>query len=122
MIQRDLRLKSNEITTDMIEHIVDKIVSEIEPEKIILFGSHAKDSTALDSDLDLFVIKDGDVENREIRRQIDLLLFGRRFGLDIIVRKSEEVEANMMDNNPFYVYHIFRDGKVVYDRAEEIAG
>ena len=70
MIQRDRRLKSNEITTDMIEHIVDKIVSEIEPEKIILFGSHAKDSTALDSDLDLFVIKDGDVENREIRKKL----------------------------------------------------
>lgn len=120
MIQRDVKLSTNEITDRLIKYIIDKIVSEIHPDKIILFGSYARGTATKDSDLDLFIIKDGKVENREIRRKIDLLLFGRRFGVDIIVRKPQEVEANLRDNNPFYVYHIFRDGKVVYDQEKEI--
>ena len=120
MIQRDVKLSTNEITDGLIKYIIDKIVKEIHPDKIILFGSHAQRTATKDSDLDLFIIKDGKAENREIRRKIDLLLFGRKFGVDIIVRKPLEVEANLRDNNPFYVYHIFRDGKVVYDREKEI--
>jgi len=120
MIQGDIKLNTDNVTDELIGYMVDKIVSEIHPEKIILFGSHATGTTTKDSDLDLFIIKDGNVENREIRRKIDLLLFGRRFGVDIIVRKPQEVEANLKDNNPFYIYHIFRDGKVVYDRKEDI--
>jgi predicted nucleotidyltransferase len=120
MVQRDLKLSTNDITDELIKYIIDKIASEIHPEKIILFGSHAMGTATKDSDLDLFIVKDDKVENREIRRKIDLLLLGRRFGVDIIVRKPQEVEANLKDNNPFYVYHIFRDGKVVYDREKEI--
>jgi len=116
MIQRDLKLSTNHITNELITYIIDKIVWEIHPEKIILFGSHATGTATKDSDLDLFIIKDSEEENREIRRKIDLLLFGRRFGIDIIVRKPQEVEANLKDNNPFYIYHIFKDGKVIYDR------
>ena len=120
MIQRDLKLSTNDITDGLIKYIIDKIVSEINPEKIILFGSHAMGTATKNSDLDLFIIKDGKVGNREIRRKINLLLFGRRFGVDIIVRKPEEVEVNLKDNNPFYVYNLFRDGRVVYDREKEI--
>lgn len=120
MIQRDVKLSTSEVTDGLIKYIIDKIVSEIHPDKIILFGSYARGTATKDSDLDLFIIKDGKVENREIRRQIDLLLFGRRFGVDIIVRKPQEVEANLRDNNPFYVYHIFRDGRTLYDREKEI--
>jgi len=120
MIQRDLKLSTNHITNELITYIIDKIVWEIHPEKIILFGSHATGTATKDSDLDLFIIKDGEEENREIRRKIDLLLFGRRFGIDIIVRKPQEVEANLKDNNPFYIYHIFKDGKVIYDRRKEV--
>ncbi len=122
MIQRDLKLSTNHITNELITYIIDKIVWEIHPEKIILFGSHATGTATKDSDLDLFIIKDGEEENREIRRKIDLLLFGRRFGIDIIVRKPQEVEANLKDNNPFYIYHIFKDGKVIYDRRKEVTG
>jgi hypothetical protein len=52
--------------------------------------------------------------------QRDVKLSTNNFTVDIIVRKPQEVEANLKDNNPFYVYHIFRDGKIVYDRKEEI--
>ena len=59
MIQRDLKLSTNDITDGLIKYIIDKIVSEINPEKIILFGSHATGTATKNSDLDLFIIKDG---------------------------------------------------------------
>ncbi len=95
---------------------MDKIVSAIQPEKVVLFGSYARGDTKPDSDLNLLVVKDTPQENREIRREIDRLLTGRRFGIDIIVRKPEEVAENLRDGNPFYLYHIFKQGKILYER------
>ena len=72
MIQRDVKLSTNEITDGLIKYIIDKVVSEIHPDKIILFGSYARGTATKDSDLDLYILKDGKVEKIEIRRTIDL--------------------------------------------------
>ena len=44
------------ITEQLIEEIKDRIVSAVQPEKIILFGSYAYGTPTKDSDLDLLVI------------------------------------------------------------------
>ena len=116
VLEKDINLKTSRLTYDLINYIVDKIVCAIQPEKILIFGSYARGDSDQDSDLDLLVIKDSQQKNREIRREIDGLLTGRRFGIDIIVRKPEEVTENLKDNNPFYLHHIFKDGKVLYER------
>ena len=43
------------ITPELINYIVEKLVREIQPEKIILFGSYARGDFDRDSDLDLFL-------------------------------------------------------------------
>jgi predicted nucleotidyltransferase len=116
MLEKDPKLKTSSLTEDLINYIKNKIVSSIQPEKIILFGSYARGDSDQDSDLDLLVIKDSQQKNREIRREIDSLLTGRRFGIDVIVRSPEEVEENLKDGNPFYLNHIFKEGKVLYER------
>lgn len=110
----DEKLRTDKITPELIDYVVQKIVREIQPEKIILYGSYARGDFHRDSDLDLFIIKDGQESSREVRRQIDALLRGRRFSLDVRVRKLSEVESNFRAKNPFYLYHIFKDGKVLY--------
>jgi predicted nucleotidyltransferase len=112
----DKRLNTEKINPELIEYIVKKIVREIQPEKIILFGSYARGDFNRNSDLDLFIIKDGQESSRIIRRKLDVLLWGRKFPIDLIVRKTEEVEWNFRAKNPFYLYHIFRDGKVLYEK------
>lgn len=37
--------------------------------------------------------------------------------VDLLVRKPKEVEWNFRAQNPFYLYHIFRDGKVLYEKS-----
>lgn len=116
MIERDPRLQVEQITPALLDYIVQKIVSHIAPERVILFGSLARGETGPESDLDLFIVQRGDSSNRAVRRTIDQLLLGRRFAVDIIVRKPEEVQRNVADGNPFYTRHLFQEGKILYER------
>jgi predicted nucleotidyltransferase len=113
----DQNLKTEKVTPALIEYIVNKIAREIQPEKIILFGSYARGDFEKNSDLDLFIVVKDDVESsRLIRRKVDALLWGRRFPVDVIVRKEEDIQWNFRAKNPFYVHGIFKDGKVLYEK------
>ncbi len=114
--KRDSRLQTEQITPELIAYIVEKIVRSVSPEQIVLFGSHARGDATHGSDLDLFIIHTSHKSNREIRRQIEAALWNRRFGIDLIVRHSEEVAQNITDGNPFYTQHLFGEGKALYER------
>lgn len=107
---------------ERIEHLREQIVAAVDPQQIILFGSHARDEARPNSDVDLLVVHDTDRTNREVRRQLEQLFLDRRFGLDLIVRTPEEVKRNLADENPFYTHHIFEEGRVLHERAREKAG
>jgi predicted nucleotidyltransferase len=114
----DQNLNTDRITPELIQYIINRIVQRINPEKIILFGSYARQDFNSDSDLDLFiVIKDEWESIRLIRRKIDALLWGRKFPLDLMVRKEEDIKRNFRAKNPFYIHNIFRDGKVLYEKG-----
>jgi predicted nucleotidyltransferase len=115
-LQRDARLQTRQVTPELIAYIVEKIARGIAPRQIILFGSHAREEAEDDSDLDLLIIQDSPATNREVRRRIEGLLWGRRFGVDLIVRRPEEVAWNVADGNPFYTRHILAEGRVLYER------
>jgi len=117
-MERDKKLNTESITPELINYIVQKIVREIQPEKIILFGSYAKGNFDKGSDLDLFIIKDDKkLTSSEMRRKVDALLRGRKFSVDLFVRKPSEVAMNIRAENPFYLYHVFQDGKVLYEKS-----
>jgi predicted nucleotidyltransferase len=116
-LRQDPRLQTKQVTPELITYIVEKIVQGVAPQRIILFGSHARGEAASTSDLDLFIVQDSTMSNREMRRQIEFLLWGRRFGVDLIVRRPEEVEKNVADGNPFYTRHILREGRVLYEQS-----
>jgi len=115
-LQRDARLQTRQLTPELIAYIIEKIARDVAPQRIILFGSHARGEAADTSDLDLFIVQDSPASNREVRRRIESLLWGRRFGVDLIVRRPEEVARNVADGNPFYTRHILGEGKVLYER------
>lgn len=114
--QQDPRLQTQQVTPDLIAYIVEKIARGVAPQRIILFGFYARGEATAMSDLDLFIVQASEMSNREMRRQIEYLLWGRRFGVDLIVRKPEEVERNVNDGNPFYTRSILREGRVLYER------
>lgn len=58
----------NEATQNLLDEIVEKIVKEYQPEKIILFGSYAYGTPDRDSDIDLLIIKR--TKDRPIDRRV----------------------------------------------------
>lgn len=115
-------LQSDRVTPEVIEYVWRKITEAINPVKIILFGSQAEGTSDKTSDLDIFVIHDLPQPSRQVRRQLGRLFLHRRFGLDLIVRNLEQVNANLEDRNPFYTEHLFKRGVVLYDREQKTPG
>lgn len=77
---------------ELAERIAKKIVEEIHPDKVILFGSRARGEAGSESDVDLAVVYSGPKTKREIRRQINMLFLDRDFSMDVFVMTPDEME------------------------------
>ena len=95
-----------------IQKVVDQIVKEFQPEKIILFGSWAWGTPGANSDVDLFVVKDTK-NTRMLAREIDGRIFPRPFPLDLIVYRPEQIQKNQLQGD-FFITAILDKGKVLY--------
>ena len=70
---------------ERIEEMVQRIVSQFNPETIILFGSHARGEAGPDSDVDLLVVMAVEGSKRRKATEIDVALFGINVPVDLIV-------------------------------------
>ena len=107
------------LTEEVLREIVRRIVEGADPDRIILFGSHAYGTPRGDSDVDLIVVKRGVNSKREESVRIRKLLRGIPFPFDIIVVTPEEFE--FYKDEPGSIFkEAFRKGVVIYD-AEAVA-
>ncbi len=95
---------------------IERIVSSLNPEKIILFGSYAYGDPTPDSDVDLLVIMS--TKAKEIDRYIAVsnLLYPRQFPVDILVKTPKEIEKESQKKGNFFLREILTKGKVLYER------
>jgi predicted nucleotidyltransferase len=91
-------------------------VTTVQPSKIILFGSQARGDASPDSDIDLLVITKSGENREQIRLEIERVLRGRLFNMDLIVRSPEDIEWNIESENPFYIDEILNNGRVLHER------
>lgn len=75
-----------------IQEMVERIVTQFQPEKIILFGSHARGDGTTDSDVDLLVVMNVQGSKRVIQREIRAAVHDVRVPKDIIVSRPEEFQ------------------------------
>ena len=101
---------------DAIAEAVRRIAEHFDPERIILFGSHAVGNAGPDSDADLLVIMRVAGSRREQAVRIDLALAGIPIPIDVLVVTPEDVEK-YRDCNGAIICEAVREGKVVYERA-----
>lgn len=72
--------------------MADRVVTRFNPEKIILFGSHARGEAGVDSDVDLLVVMPVEGSKREKQVEIRTSLSDMPIPKDVIVTKPEEFE------------------------------
>ncbi|MGB9777130.1 MAG: nucleotidyltransferase domain-containing protein [Anaerolineae bacterium] len=94
---------------------IENLIREVNPEKIILFGSYARGDPTPDSDVDLLVIVRTDESYRERYMRVARALRPRLFPLDLIVKTPEEVEEALQTFSPF-LREIFAKGVCLYER------
>ncbi len=98
-----------------IAEMVRRIVEGFDPERIILFGSHAKGTAEPDSDADLLVVVECEGLRRDLAGRIDVALFGVDMPADVIVARPKDIEISRLE--PWSVIHdAVRDGEILYER------
>jgi len=104
------------IESDTIDAIVSRIVSNFNPDKIILFGSYANGTATTDSDLDLLIIKDTELPVHKRSNAIQLLLIGSMIPMDILVYTNKDFESKQKQKYSF-LYSAIKTSKVLYERS-----
>lgn len=99
----------------IISEMVEKIIKEYHPKKIILFGSYAYGRPSADSDIDFLIIKDTD--KRSIDRWIEvkkvLRDFSQLLSISPLVYTEKEIKERLALKD-FFIEEIFQRGEVLY--------
>jgi len=96
-----------------IENLCQQIVENFNPQKIILFGSHAYGKPNADSDVDLLVVMP--FEGSDSQKAVEILLnLEKTVPLDLLVRTSEQIRERI-EMEDFFMREIIEQGKVLYE-------
>jgi predicted nucleotidyltransferase len=102
-------------TADEIDAVVRRIVARVQPEKVILFGSYAKGTPTINSDLDVFVIKQTDVPMANRADDLKPMLANALLPVDVHIYTPEEVEEYGKEQFSF-VSSVLKSGRTVFER------
>ncbi len=96
-----------------IKSLCRQIVENFNPQKIILFGSHAYGEPTADSDVDLLVVMP--FEGSDAHKAIEILLnLKTGVPLDLLVRTSEQIRERI-EMEDFFMREIINKGKLLYE-------
>jgi len=102
-----------QIDYEVIDQLVQRIIEEVHPLRILLFGSTVRGEMGPDSDIDLLVI----MPNGSHRRQIAQLLYQKIRGIkvpfDILVATPSDLEKHK-DNIGLIYKTILLEGREIY--------
>jgi len=112
-------MKQVEVTEALLQQMVEVIVDEVDPEQVILFGSHARGDASADSDVDLVIVESDPFDESRDRRSEAVRLWRAlaHFAVskDILVYSRDEVEY-WRDSINNVLARALREGRVLYER------
>jgi predicted nucleotidyltransferase len=107
------------LSQEAIDQLVRVIVQEVDPEAVILFGSHARGDARPDSDVDLMVIEQAPFSAQRSRRaeysRLSKALSEFPFAKDILLYSSDEFDY-WKDSPNHVVGRAQREGRVLHVR------
>jgi uncharacterized protein len=96
------------------ERIIEALKKNIDPDKIVLFGSKVHNPNNA-SDFDLFVLKKNIKHKRKLAQQIYKILYPMKEAFDVIVDTPEHYEEFKAEKSYIY-YEIANKGEVIYEK------
>ena len=103
------------ISKQLTSEIKKRLLSKFDIEKIILFGSQARETANEKSDVDLLIIA-ANVKNRlKLIDKIDRSLEGLKLARDIVVLSQKEYDSDKIIPGTIARY-AFIEGKTLYEK------
>lgn len=104
-----------DIPKELLNEIVNRLVHGLQPEKIILFGSHAYGTPTEKSDIDLLIVVPNSEQPRHLRaRNAYRCLRGLTAPTELIVLTHQEIEREA--SVPVSLANrVIQQGKVLYE-------
>lgn len=102
-----------DISADVLNEVVKRLVTLATPLKIILFGSNARGETHPDSDLDLLIVKKEVAEQYDEALRLDRALRDLMLPLDLVVVSEAQFKRYQGVPGTIY-YRSVQEGQVLY--------
>jgi len=103
------------LLNDELRRLVEIIVKEYYPEKIVLFGSLASGKIHPYSDIDLMVVKS--TQKRFIDRLHEIHRLAKpKVGVNFVVYTAKEIKDMTEEKRYFLINEILGKGKVLYEK------
>ena len=108
-------LNPAEIEATVIPAMVERVVRQFDPVRVILFGSYARGEAGRDSDVDLLIVLDDLGDRRETEIAIRRALRGSGAPKDVVVTTPDEIarRGNVVGT---ILEPALREGRTVYRR------
>jgi predicted nucleotidyltransferase len=97
----------------ILEEIIKRVVAVAHPERIILFGSAARETMGPNSDVDLLVVKSGEFDQGHVLGDIYLNLHGVGQAVDIVLVTPEQLDR-YKNTHCLVIAPALREGKEIY--------
>ncbi len=107
------------ISREKIAEIIDRIVANAKPEKIVLFGSYARGTPRDDSDLDLLIVKDSTLPRYKRGREFRKHLRRLKVPIDLVVYTKEEI-ARWRNVRTAFITTVIEAGIVLYEQRDAL--
>jgi len=101
------------ILNDKIQYLVDNIVEQIQPIRIIVFGSAARAEIPPNSDIDMMVVMPEGTHRRKTAQLLYRKIRGSAIPFDILVATPSDLEKHK-DNIGLIYSTVLNEGKEVY--------
>jgi predicted nucleotidyltransferase len=102
------------VAMNEVIELSERIAREFNPDKIILFGSHAYGKPREDSDVDLLVILP--FEGKSLDKSLEILnRVDPRFPIDLLARRPDDSARRYAEFDPL-IRDAFDHGVVLYER------
>ena len=99
--------------SEALEYLIQGIVDEVRPLRIIVFGSAARGEMQPDSDVDLLVVMPDGTHRRRTAQLLYRKIRGAGVPFDVLVATEDDLERHK-DNVGLIYRTILREGKEVY--------
>ena len=108
-------MKIMDLNVPYLDEIISIIVSLIDPDQIVLFGSYARGENKNTSDIDLLVLKKNLQNTKIITDSIYMSFFDNKIKIPVDLIVLDYDKYNILKNEIGYIYKtISKEGKIIY--------